>query len=154
MYRRFIGVQNTVAALLTKRNLATSGGLNKLRVVLCSSMGTTAPNPSPKEGGSVLFWKLNAEAFIAASGVPFAIVKPCGLFSTPGNKTLLVGHDDSLLTTTKPPIVSRENVARVMKATVDYAGEPRLRFDLCSKPGEPPSDLQKLIREGAYPWQL
>ena len=148
----FVGVKNTVGALLTKANLAEQGGLSNFRVVLCSSMGTTDPAPKPMEGGSVLFWKLNAEAFIAASGVPFAIVKPCGLLATPGNKTLLTGHDDSLLST-KPPIVAREDVARVMQAAIEFQGEPRMRFDLCSKSGEPQADLQKLLRESEYPWQ-
>jgi uncharacterized protein YbjT (DUF2867 family) len=148
----FVGVQNTVGALLTKANLAAQGGLAQFRVVLCSSMGTTDPAPKPMEGGSILFWKLNAEAFIASSGVPFAIVKPCGLMATPGNKTLLIGHDDSLLTT-KPPIVAREDVARVMQAAIEFEGEPRMRFDLCAKPGVPQADLHKLLREAEYPWE-
>ena len=33
----------------------------------------------PFEGGKVLFWKLNAEAFLMSSGVPAVVVKPCGL---------------------------------------------------------------------------
>ena len=37
--------------------------------VLLSSMETTNPHPNPFEGGAVLFWKLNAEAFLEASGI-------------------------------------------------------------------------------------
>ena len=146
----FTGVQNTVAALGTPANIAAAGGLGGLRVVLCSSMGTTTPDTSKD---AILFWKLNAEAFVGASGMPFAIVKPCGLLETPGNKShLLTGKDDSLLAIS-PPIVSRTDVAAVMAAALARPGEPRLRFDLCSKAGEPQRDLQKLLDETEYPWQ-
>lgn len=50
-----------------------------LKFVLCSSMGTTNPKPAPYEGGPILFWKLNAEAFLASSGLTSVIVKPGGL---------------------------------------------------------------------------
>ena len=54
----FKGVQNQVRALAAGGGAASAAGL---RVVLCSSMGTTAPSPKHEEGGSILFWKLNAE---------------------------------------------------------------------------------------------
>jgi len=60
-----------------------------------------------------MFWKLNAEAFLGSSGIPNAIVKPCGLDATygRGGKQLLVGHDDQL-----PHLgeISREDTAAVM----------------------------------------
>jgi nucleoside-diphosphate-sugar epimerase len=52
------GVQNQVRALAAGGGAASAA---ELRVVLCSSMGTSAPSPKPEEGGSILFWKLNAE---------------------------------------------------------------------------------------------
>lgn len=64
----FGGVQNTVAALAQPANQA-GGTTARLRVVLCSSMGTTDPDPSPMEGGSVLFWKLNAEGGTRAEAI-------------------------------------------------------------------------------------
>jgi len=147
----FVGVQNTAAALAQPANVAAKG-LRALKVVLCSSMGTTQLSPSPAAGGSVLFYKLNAEAFLGASGVPFAIVKPCGLLSTPANEsTLLVGKDDRLLATS-PPIVSRGDVAAVMHAALSYEGSA-LRFDLCSEKGAPTADLQALLKQTEYPWQ-
>ena len=41
-----------------------------------------------------MFWKLNAEAFLGASGIPSAVVKPCGIEGTygRGGKQLLVGY--------------------------------------------------------------
>ena len=150
----FTGVENTVAALATSTNVAKApGGVAGLRVVLCSSMGTTDPNPKPMEGGSVLFWKLNAEAMLASSGVPFVIVKPGGLLSLPGNhSTLLVGRDDALFDVS-PPVVSRADVARVMGAALAYPGAPSIRFDLVSKLGPPQQNLQALLFEAEYPWE-
>jgi len=145
----FDGVRNTVAALAQPANVAAAGSASGLKVVICSSMGTTMPGG----GGDILFWKLNAEAYLAGSGLSFAIVKPCGLLSTPGGKkTLLVGHDDALLST-KPPLVPRDDVAAVMAAALAREGPLRLRFDLCSKLGRPPADLDALLDEAEYPWQ-
>ena len=153
----FNGVQNQVGALAQPANLKSMGGVNGLKVVLCSSMGTTQPNPDPKEGGSILFWKLNAEAFIGASSLPYAIVKPCGLVDTKGNaSTLLIGHDDTLLKTS-PPLVSRADVAAMMAAAIAAPTPPHhsmaLRFDLCSKPGPPPASVGALLETAKYPWQ-
>jgi hypothetical protein len=47
-------------------------------------METTNPKPAPYMGGEVLFWKLNAEAFVAAHAVGSTIVKPCGIEGTYG----------------------------------------------------------------------
>lgn len=147
----FTGVENQLAALAQTANLAAAGGAAGLRVVLCSSMGTTSP---PGSGyGDILFWKLNAESFLAASGVPFAVVKPCGLVDTAGsNSTLLVGHDDTLLTT-QPPLIARADVAALMEASLASAAPRILRFDVCSTPGAPPADLATLLAKAEYPWQ-
>jgi len=141
------GVQNQLGALANQTGSAAK------QVLLVSSMGTSSPNPSPAEGGSILFWKLQAEAFMMASGVPFTIVKPCGLTSTAGGKhTLLVGHDDALLHT-MPPLVPRADVAAVMAFAATHRAT-QLRFDLCSKVlGPPTTDRGALLEEAKYPWQ-
>ena len=121
-------VQNTVAALASQPN----ADLSRMRVVFCSSMGTTQhdPPPPPREGGSLLFWKLQAEAFLLASGISSAVIKPCGLVNTPGGeRTLLVGHDDTLLSTS-PPIVPRATPRRRSSVRVmDHDVEAMLAFD-------------------------
>ena len=110
----FTGVENQIKALTAGNPYVPPSRLN---FVLCSSMGTTDPSPKPYEGGSILFWKLNAEAFLGASGVTSVVVKPGGLIDGDANKaTLVVGHDDTLLTTVSPPTVTRADVARVMVA--------------------------------------
>ena len=72
----FTGVENQIAALT-----AGNPGVEptELTFVLCSSMGTTDPTPKPYEGGPILFWKLNAEAFLGSCGVTAVVVKPGGL---------------------------------------------------------------------------
>jgi len=146
----YTGVQNQLAALTQIANREAAGGLGGLRIVLCSSMGTSQPPPNL---GGILFWKLNAEAFVASAGVPFAILKPCGLLDTPGNQsTLLVGHDDSFFSI-KPPVISRADVAAMMHAAVMQPTFSALRFDICSKPGPPPLSTSALLEQAALPWQ-
>jgi len=107
----YIGVMNQVQALMTSENNSVNGKY----VVMCSSMGTTNPKPAPFEGGTSLFWKLNAEAFVMSSGAGFAIIKPGGLMDSECcQKELITGHNDDLLKK-MPPIISRADVARIMK---------------------------------------
>ena len=86
-----------------------------------------------------------------ASGVPYTIVKPCGLVKPLRTHTLLVGHDDTLLST-MPPIVGRAEVAAVLYHAAK-ANATTLRFDLCSKAGPATTDFAALFKAAAYPWQ-
>ena len=143
----FDGVENQVRALYD-----APGGTapSDRQLVLCSSMGTTDPSPSPMEGGSVLFWKLNAEAQLLASDLRAVVVKPCGLTTDAGGeRELVAGHDDELLSL-MPPTVPRADVARVMLASI-VRRDAKLRFDLCSTAGEPTTDLDKLLESARYP---
>ena len=137
------GVENTARAIYASKGAAG-------QVVLCSSMGTTLPSPDPRQGGSILFYKLNAEASLLAADVNSVVVKPCGLSLSPaGQSDLLVGQDDGLLNLTVP-VVARADVARVMiEATVRK--ERQLRFDLCARRGAPTTDLGALLDAARYP---
>ena len=107
----FIGVENQVAALMNGTSSADP------RVVLCSSMMTTDPKPLPFMGGSVLFWKLNAEAYIGYAGVGAVVVKPCGLADgAKGGKELTVGHND--VVDISGGVITRSDVAAVMAEAV------------------------------------
>lgn len=148
----FIGVKNQVAALATQAG-ATAADVSAMRVVLCSSMATTNPHPLPFEGGPVLFWKLNAEAFVTAHSMGATIVKPCGIEGTygRGGKQLITGHDDVLVGKSAGAI-SREDVAAVMtEAVVERASG--LRFDICIGSGAPTTDLGALLQGTRYPWE-
>ena len=143
----FIGVENQVKALVA----SGSSPMSENRVVLCSSMGTTDPNPKPFMGGPILFWKLNAEAFLMSSGIGNVIVKPCGIEGKygPGEKELIVGHDDTL---PHYGAISRLDVARVMAEAVAERASG-LRFDICIGKGEPTTDLSALLVAARWPWQ-
>lgn len=128
-------------------------------VVLISTMGTTGPVESLP--GNMRFYKLNFEASVMASGLPFVILKPCGLWNAaPREAQLLVGHDDSLMDVS-PPLVPRSDVARVAVAALQgalFTRQTRLRFDLCSRSsllgGQPTTDeeLPGLLEEARYHW--
>ncbi|KAJ1458821.1 hypothetical protein M885DRAFT_479976 [Pelagophyceae sp. CCMP2097] len=144
----FYGVENTAAALWQARGTTSP---KDRQVVLCSSMGTTQPDPSPGTGGSILFWKLNAEAQLLTARLKTVVVKPCGLSkAAPSTHELVIGHDDTLLSL-KVPLVPRSDVARVMLAAI-RRGDSKLRFDLCAKVGGTATvDLDGLLDEAAYP---
>lgn len=157
----FGGVQKQVTAIAQPANRpGCVVGYNQycgLRTVLVSSMGTTLPAPSPAQGGTILFWKLNAEAFLGYTGFPSVVIKPGGLLETPGNaSTLMVGHDDSLLANVSVPVISRADVAAVAREAALEEARPAtggfLRFDVCGKPGPPtaPSDVLQAAR---HAWQ-
>jgi len=124
-------------------------------VVLCSSMGTTEPDGFLEKlaNGHIGFYKLNEESFLMSSGLPFTIVKPCGLTDDPaGQRELLVGHDDEMHET--PPTIPRADVARVMvQALLQPEEASGLRFDLCSRSGTPTEDVAAVLRAARYPWQ-
>lgn len=132
-----------------------AAGVSPGPVVLCSAMGTTEPDSELDKlgNGFISFYKLNEEAFLMNSGIPFTIVKPCGLTNDPaGQKALLVGHDDDIKVS--PPSVSRADVARVMlEALVQDEKARNLRFDLCSQAGDPTTDFGKLFDNARYSWQ-
>lgn len=143
----FHGFENQVSALANANP--------KAQVVMCSSMGTTNPDGFLEKlgNGHIGFFKLNGEAFLMNSGLPFTIVKPCGLSNGPAGETeLLVGHDDEI--DVVPPMVSRADVARVMAEALLKPEEAQsLRFDLCSRKGTPTTDLSKVLEAAKYPWE-
>merc|ERR1719253_560130 len=148
---------DAVVAAVAALEAANPGRADALRVVLCSSMGTTRATP-PSWGGDILHWKLNAEAFLSSSAVASTvIVKPCGLLDAAGgNATLVVGHHDELFDASPHYTVSRADVAAVMAEAATMAHEvgksDALRFDLCSVPGPATTDLAGLIDDARWGW--
>merc|ERR1711907_15380 len=102
-------------------------------VVLLSSMETTVPdNFLDKLGnGQVLFYKLNAEAFLMSSGLAFTIVKPGGLTMDKGGNQMFVGHEDQGFNGTSSKEIARADVAAVLtQACKMPALAANTRFDL------------------------
>ena len=203
----YIGVQNAVRALAQDMNIRDfdnnggGSGSSSLGVVLCSSRGTTTPPPtlptttattittSSYRGSNdgqrrvtnifsdILFYKLNAEAFLGSIGMVTAIVKPCGLVDqVAGNRTLLALHDDAP-TPTGSQLIPRGDVARVMAHLVrmmmkrmrqspspppmtrslfsspSSSLDMNLRFDLCSIEGPGIQNLDRLVELAKWEWQ-
>jgi uncharacterized protein YbjT (DUF2867 family) len=123
-------------------------------VVLVSTMGTTTPEDS-KHGlpGFISFYKLNSEAYLMSSGIPFTVIKPCGLVdANASQQELVVGHDDELDASVP---IARGDVARVVAGAITAPGAASgLRFDLCAKKsGTPTTDINELLRSARYPWE-
>jgi len=151
------------------------GGINQVKsfnkangghgghVVLLSTMGTTDPE-SPLDkfaDGYMSHWKMNFEVFLMASGLPWTIIKACGLQDTPsGVSELVVGHHDLISAQIKADsaeggsIISRGDVARVLfEALVSPTLATGLRMDVCSKPGPATTDFSKLLASArTAPW--
>lgn len=145
----WIGAKAQLAAFATATK---DSGLGP--VILVSTMGTTEPEAANDTFQHISFYKLNFEAALMASGLPFTIVKPCGLSNTaPATKELVVGHDDSLKL--DPPTIARADVARLVVASVEQPSTSAgLRFDVCSRDGTPTTDgnLPKVLEAARYPW--
>jgi uncharacterized protein YbjT (DUF2867 family) len=149
------GAKNQLQAFAERQAPAGNG-----QVALISTAGTETPE-DPKGQyfmDYIGFYKLNFEAALMSSGLPYTIIKPCGLDydgTDPGEHMLVTGHDGSI--NVSPPSIARADVARVMVAAIENpeAGT-ELRFDLCAtKDGKPTTDadLVAVLKTARYPWQ-
>eukprot|EP00933_Yihiella_yeosuensis_P069164 TRINITY_DN753_c0_g5_i1.p1 TRINITY_DN753_c0_g5~~TRINITY_DN753_c0_g5_i1.p1 ORF type:complete len:295 (+),score=51.37 TRINITY_DN753_c0_g5_i1:75-959(+) len=137
---------------------ASNGVNGSKHIAFVSSGGTESPNNILNKigNGQILFYKLNAEAFIMSSGLPFTIVKPCGLSEgAAGKKKLVVGHDSKGFPMALDHSIQRADVVRVI---VESLRKPEiskgLRFDLCSQAwGKPTTDIENdVLKASMYPW--
>jgi len=129
-------------------------------VILVSAAGTTEPDSflDKMGNGYISFYKLNFEAFLMTSGLPFTIVKPCGLGTgKPFGQEIVVGHDDTEAWDLKIPI-QRSDVARVLAEILKSPKESDgVRFDLCARDPKlgkatTDADLPALLKSAKYPW--
>eukprot|EP00929_Paragymnodinium_shiwhaense_P007383 TRINITY_DN111283_c0_g1_i1.p1 TRINITY_DN111283_c0_g1~~TRINITY_DN111283_c0_g1_i1.p1 ORF type:complete len:283 (+),score=90.30 TRINITY_DN111283_c0_g1_i1:67-915(+) len=146
----FHGGKNQISAF------AKAAGADK-QVVLVSAKGTTQPNSylDLLGNGQIGFYKLNLEASLESSGLPFTILKPCGLGDgDAGKQEMLVGHDDAE-DWDERVLISRADVARLAVAALkEKAIASGLRFDVCAKDGTPTqdADLKTLLKQARLPW--
>lgn len=147
------GANNQLQAFAMRRGATGLGP-----IALISEAGTTTPEKTTDKYfmDYIGFYKLNFEAKLMSSGLPYTILKPCGLDyggTEPGKKELVTGHDDEIIAT--PPAIARADVARVMVAAIEQpAVAANLRFDLCSKDGTvtTDADLPRVFQSAQYPW--
>ena len=147
----WLGGKNVISAFA---RASASHGLGP--VVMVSSDNTCFADNSLHADTDPLngFYKLNAEAFLMNSGLPYTIIKPCGLTDAPpGNLSLDVFHSDAK--TTGSGIVARADIARLIGvALANPSVSSGLRFDFCSKPGPgtPDSELVGVLERARYQW--
>ena len=153
----FDGVENQVAAFLNSPGPAPADR----HVGMVSMMETTLLDTLWNKviarfwgGWQVGFYSLNGEAFLMNAGVPFTIIKCCGLDETAGvQNKLLTGHDDKGWSMKQAHSVSRHDVAQVLAtAALDPHMAAGLRFDFCSEPGTPPVDMVEVLKDAMFPW--
>ncbi|CAK0811588.1 unnamed protein product [Prorocentrum cordatum] len=132
-------VKNRVDTLLV-------AGKDGKRIVLFSSMSTSKPHKH------VLEDKARAEKYIIEQGVPYTIVKPCGLSEDDaGDRDLLIGHDDVADANdwfkTCFHKVPRAHVVSVASAALLSLPAGQMRFDICAKlAGSGPADVKAASR--------
>jgi uncharacterized protein YbjT (DUF2867 family) len=106
---------------------------NLPQFVLVSSAGVTHPEKlGVKQLEEILTWKLTAEDSLKASGIPYTIIRPCGLTAEPGGKELILAQGDNI--TGK---VSREDVAELCLQALKYQEACNLIFEV--KAGDNPA---------------
>lgn len=127
----WIGQKNQIDA-------AREAGVN--HVVLVGSMGGTNPNhPLNSIGdGKILIWKRKAEQYLIESGIDYTIIRAGGLLDKPGGqRELLVGKDDRLLTEPPngiPTSIPRADVAQLVVQALREPTAKNKAFDVISKP--------------------
>jgi len=143
----WFGVQNQMEALLKE-------GKEGKRVLYFSSMDTTPA----KQHNAILFYKAKAEAYLVEQGIPFTIVKPCGLSLDEGNKReILIGHDDTEDWFQQGfYMIPRADVVTIAAALLSSPPADKVRFDMCAKlPGSGSLDnMAHILKEAAaQPWK-
>jgi len=147
-------VKNQVSVFAASQGPARSDR----HVILVSNDLTTVPEYFQKNDNSQrCFYALNGEAFTMSSGVPFTVIKPNGLKDgEPGQKEILVGHDDALKgRSERSVLLTRSDVVRLLVyAVTNRAKTVGLRFDVTTKQffGTPTKDVSTVFAAAMYPW--
>jgi uncharacterized protein YbjT (DUF2867 family) len=116
-------------------------------IVLVGSMGgTNDQHPLNRmANGNILIWKRKAEAYLIDSGLDYTIIRAGGLQDQPGGqRELIVGKDDTLLTHPPDGIATAIPRADVAEVVIQALLEPAARnkaFDLIAKPEGTPGTV-------------
>lgn len=112
--------------------------------IFISSMGGTQPDnflntigrvENDDKSGNILIWKRKAEEYLVNSGIPYTIIHPGGLIDKPGGeRELLIGVNDELLSNPKDRSIPRSDVAEVAVQAL-FSPEAKGRsIDIVSRP--------------------
>lgn len=123
------------------RNLAeAAAAVGVEQYVLVSSRGATHDDHVlNRMFNNVLIWKRRGEEAVAASGVPYTIVRPGGLADDPGgNQAIIFEQGDTRL---ENIWINRADVARVCVAALANEDARNKVFEIHAEDGEPQSDF-------------
>ncbi len=123
------------------RNLAEAASAAGVgHYVLVSSRGATHEDHYLNQMfQNVLIWKLKGEEAVAASGVPYTIVRPGGLSDDPGgNQTIVFEQGDSRI---EGIWITRADVARVCVSALAHEAAKNKTFEVHAMDGEPQADF-------------
>ena len=123
------------------RNLAeAAAAANVGHYVLVSSRGATDDDhPLNKMFNNVLIWKRRGEEAVAASGVPYTIVRPGGLSDDPGGTQTIVFEQGDRRS--EGIWITRGDLARVCVAALGHDSARNKTFEIHAVDGEPQASL-------------
>lgn len=130
------------------------GGDNLPKFVMVSCAGVTRPgrpglnlDEEPPvvrlndQLGGILTWKLRGEDALRSSGIPYTIVRPCGMTEEAGGKPLIFDLGDNI-----KGLVSREDIADLCVEVLDIPQANKVTFEVkAAKEGERQQDLKSLF---------
>ena len=119
------------------RNLADAAAAASVgHYVLISSMGATQDDHQLNRlFNNILIWKRKGEEAVAASGIPYTVIRPGGLNDGPGNEQTVIFEQGDLPGLEKA--ISRADVARVTVAAVKDEKARNKVFEIYARDGEP-----------------
>jgi uncharacterized protein YbjT (DUF2867 family) len=129
------------------RNVLITMGTRRARIALMTSIGITNRDGAYNQSTEAHDWKRRAERLVRASGHPYTIVRP-GWFdgNTPDQHRLVMLQGDTRQTgDASDGVVAREQIARVLVASLDSPSALRKTFELVAEPGPAQTDLEPLF---------
>ncbi|KAK9843114.1 hypothetical protein WJX74_007197 [Apatococcus lobatus] len=136
-----------------KRQIDAAKAAGVKQVVVVSSMGITQKENrlNTLGNGNILVWKRKAEEYLIASGLPYTIIHPGGLSDDKGGeRELVLGVDDKLMSSGGPRRIPREDVAELCVQCIDMPEAINRSFDCVAREpadGNPTKDFPKLLQE-------
>jgi uncharacterized protein YbjT (DUF2867 family) len=130
------------------------GGDNLPKFVMVSSAGVTRPGrpglnldeepPAVRlndQLGGILTWKLKGEDAVRSSGLPYTIIRPCGMTEEAGGKGLIFDQGDNI-----KGLVSRDDIADLCVEVLERPQANKVTFEVKgAKDGDKPQDNKSLF---------
>lgn len=138
------------------------GGVNQVdvakecgvkHVVFVGSMGSTNENHMLNRigNGNILRYKRKSEQYLIDSGVPYTVINPGGLLNeTPGEREMIVSHNDELHKVYEKTNIPRGDVAEVAVQAVLCENSKNKALDIITKEpndGKPTTDFEALFAQ-------